>query len=70
MRELYEYDGRLRKEMNCDYCTFAEMVRSYHGKDRKLLLDYPLVLLKAQEGDRLACRFASIYSDVMSGVGK
>lgn len=65
MKELYEYDHKLRQEMNPDYCAIGKMEGAQYGqKDWKLSLDYPCVFLKAQEGDKLACRFASIYRDL------
>lgn len=66
LRELSDYNERLKEKINLDFATFSEMMRSVPpgSENRKLMLDYPYVFLKAEEGDELACRFASIYRDI------
>ncbi len=66
MKELTEYNKRLMMEIDLDFATFSKMMSSVPqgSKYRKLMLDYPYVYLKVQEGDELACRFASIYCEI------
>jgi hypothetical protein len=66
LRELAKYNEKLSMEINLDFDTYKKMeTRVPPGSEnRKLMLYYPYVFLKAEEGDELACRFASIFKDL------
>lgn len=66
LKELSEYNQRLGMEIDLDFDTFSKMMHSVPpgSENRKLMLDYPYLFLKAEEGDELACRFASIFRDL------
>ena len=66
LRELAEYNTRLSMETDLDFVTYSKMMDRVPlgSENRKLMLDYPFVYLKAEEGDELACRFASIFKSL------